>query len=244
MTGKTDTFNPVVFERLKKAEAEHFWFLVRKKWIFDRIRRVIGPPATVLEVGCGTGNVSSFLAQKGYAVIGCEYFSEAIHQAWPGFLKVQGDAHNLPFEGKSFDIVGLFDVIEHFQDDSTLLKEAVRVVRKGGIIVVTVPARQELWSWFDENSLHKRRYAKEMLQRVFLQSALKPLSLEYMFMILYPLLKYTRRNKGGEKDNPFKINRLANTLLRSIFDTERRISQHLSLPIGTSLIGVARKASS
>jgi ubiquinone/menaquinone biosynthesis C-methylase UbiE len=49
--------------------------------------------------------------------------------AWPDFLKVQGDASNLPFEDNSFDIVGIFDAIEHFQDDITPLKEAVRVTK-------------------------------------------------------------------------------------------------------------------
>lgn len=45
---------------------------------------------------------------------------------------VQEDAINIPFRDNSFDIVGLFDLIEHFQDDTKLLKETVRVVKKGG----------------------------------------------------------------------------------------------------------------
>ncbi len=82
----------------------------------------------LIEVGCGTGNVSSFLAEKEYLVTGCEYYREAIDMAWPGFLKVQGDGKNLPFSDSTFDIVGLFDVIEHFEADISLIKEAKRVV--------------------------------------------------------------------------------------------------------------------
>lgn len=241
MYEKTGTFEPSAFERLKKAEGNHFWFQIRRKWIFDKIKRFKPPPAKLLEIGCGTGNVSSFLAQKGYAVTGCEFYSDAIKKAWHGFLIVQGDANNLPFREDSFDIIGLFDVIEHFYDDISLLKEAYRVVRRDGIIAVTVPARMELWSFFDETSLHKRRYTKENLELIFLKSDLKPLLLEYIFMFLYPLMKYIRGNKSKEETNPFEINRLVNVLFAGIFNTERHLSKHISLPIGTSIIGIAKK---
>ncbi len=237
---QTDTFDPSFFEQLKTAEEKHFWFQIRRKWIFDKIKKFITPPARVLEVGCCTGNVSSFLAKKGYDVIGCEFYPEAIDIAWQGFLIVQGDANKLPFENNRFDIVGLFDMIEHFQDDIMPLKEAVRVVRKGGIIAVTVPAREELWSWVDEISLHKRRYTKDKLRQAFEKVSLNILLMEYMFMSLYIPLKYKRR-KHGKSNDLFKINRLVNTFLTGLFDIERIVSKGLPLLIGTSLIAVARK---
>lgn len=237
---QSDTFDPAHFEKLKRVEKEHFWFRIRRKWIYDRIRKFYTPPAGFLEVGCGTGNVSSFLAEKGYAVTGCEIYNEAIELSWPGFKKIQGDIQNLPFEDNSFDIVGLFDVIEHFEDDIKPFKEAVRVIKKGGIIVLTVPARNELWSSFDALSCHKRRYTKEMLKLLFSGENLNPLSIEYMFMSLYLPMKYLR-SESRKDNNQFKINRLENALLKGLFDMERIISKRLPLPIGTSLIAVARK---
>jgi SAM-dependent methyltransferase len=234
------TFDPVHFEKLKKAEERHFWFKVRRKWIYDRMRKFILSPASVLEIGCGTGNISSFLSQKGYKVTGCEFYPQAIDISWQGFLKVQGDSNNLPFEDNSFDIVGLFDVIEHFEDDITPLKEALRVLRKGGIIAVTVPAREELWSQVDEISLHKRRYTKKNLRQVLSEAKLNALLIEYMFMSLYIPMKYMRA-KGEIDSDPFNINKLVNMLLKIIFDVERLVSKGLPLPIGTSLIAVARK---
>lgn len=240
MVGTTDTFNPQAFERLKKAEERHFWFHIRRKWIFDRLRKFIEPPAKVLEVGCGTGNVSSFLAKKGYTVTGCEYFHEAISMAWPRFVKVQGDARNLPFESSSFDIVGLFDILEHFQNDMTPLQEAGRVLKNGGIMVITVPAREELWSYRDEKALHKRRYSKEILRKNLLETNLTPLCIEYMFMSLYFPIRYIW---GGNKkiDNQFMINRFMNALLKGTCEIERLISKNIALPVGTSLIAVAKK---
>ena len=236
------TFNPAAFKRLRDAEEKHFWFRVRRKWIFDRILKFVPPPAGLLEIGCGTGNVSSFLAGKGYSVLGCEYYQEAIKRAWPGFQLIQADAEKLPFDADRFDVAGLFDVIEHFHDDLAVLKEAARVVKKNGILILTVPARKELWSGTDETSCHKRRYTKEMLKLLLSGADLKPLSIEYMFMSLYMPMKFMR-SKSGRDNDQFSINRLVNRLLKGLFDAERIVSRKLPLPIGTSLIAVARKRS-
>lgn len=236
---KTDTFDPSFFERLKKAEERHFWFRIRRKWIFDKLRKFIAPPAKVLEIGCGTGNVSSFLSRKGYEATGCEYYYKAIKRVWPGFRIVQGDANSLPFEDNSFDIVGLFDVIEHFQDDIKPMREAVRVCRKGGIVAITVPAGEELWSWFDETSLHKRRYTIAGLKEVFSEVKINPLLIEYMFMSLFLPMKYMRgRGKAGDL---FGINPMVNVLFSGLSDIERCVSRLFPLPAGTSLIAVGRK---
>lgn len=235
-----ETFDPAFFKRLRGAEENNFWFQIRRKWIFDRLKKFIPPPAQVLEIGCGTGNVSSFLALKGYTVIGCELYAEALKMAWQGFLKVQGDATTLPFKDNSFDAVGLFDIIEHFQDDVSPLKEAERIIRKGGIVAVTVPARGELWSHDDDRSFHKRRYSRDTLRKVFFNLHLTPLAIEYMFMSLYLPVKYLRA-QSDKKDDKLKINSLVNAVLKGAFEIERVISKNIALPIGTSLIAVAQK---
>jgi len=236
----TETFDPALFDRLKEAEKSHFWFLVRKKWIFDEIRKFKKTPSTVLEIGCGAGNVSSYLSDKGYHVIGCEYYKEAIDAAWHGFDKVRGDANALPFLSSSFDIVGLFDVIEHFGQEHDLLIEAYRVLKEDGILVITVPARSELWSYFDEISFHKRRYSTKVLLSALKGANFKSLSAKYMFMMLYfPMQMF--RGKSIEASNLFKIGNTLNLLSMLYFEVERFISRFFKLPIGTSIIVVAKK---
>jgi SAM-dependent methyltransferase len=235
-----DTFDPSFFAYLKKAEKNHFWFHVRRRWIFDRISKIMPPPARLLEVGCGTGNVSSYLSSKGYTVTGCEYFSQALDMAWPGFEKVRADARNLPFEDDTFEIAGLFDVIEHFEYPALPLSEAKRILKKGGIVSVTVPARKELWSYFDESARHKRRFEKEELRDTFRDVGLTPLLVQYMFMTLYLPMKKYRSEKKGDQDL-FIVNPILNLLLKGVFHGERLFSGLRELPLGTSIIAIAQK---
>ncbi len=235
------TFHPSFFQQLKKAEKNYFWFKIRRKWIADRIRRFEHSAPNVLEIGCGTGNVSNFLAQKGYHVTGCEFYREAIDEAWPGYDKVQGDAATLPFANDSFDIVGMFDVLEHFSDETQILIEARRVLNKNGILVITVPARNELWSRIDEIAFHKRRYSTSDLNLSLTAASFLPMSIEYMFMMLYLPMKL-RRGKKTEVANHFKISKALNILMMLYFECERFMSRFIKLPIGTSIVAVAKKS--
>lgn len=235
-----DTFDPAFFSRLRSIEGEYFWFAIRRKWLLDVIKMHSAPPSKVLEIGCGTGNVSSFLARNGYRVTGCEVYKEAIDKAWPGYDKVQGDAATLPFRDNTFDVVGMFDVLEHFNDELPLLKEARRVLKKDGILVVTVPARRELWSYTDDAALHKRRYATGDLISIFKEASFRPLSADYIFMLLYLPMKLLRKKDGNVYDN-FNINRRLNLLSMLYFECERFISRFIKLPFGTSIIAAAKK---
>ncbi|MBI4697790.1 MAG: class I SAM-dependent methyltransferase [Nitrospirae bacterium] len=234
-----DTFNPSAFKRLKQVEKKHFWFNVRRRYIFDAVSHFCQPPAKILEIGCGTGNVSSYLAGKGYKVTGCEYFPQALELAYDGFTKVRGDAFSLPFKEKSFDIVGLFDVIEHFDDDRSILTEAKRVIKPGGIIVITVPAREELWHYFDIKAHHKRRYSKVNLKSLLSSAGFATRANEYMFSLLYiPIMLNKKKTEDSDK---FKINPVINTLFRAVFEAERIISRIIPLPAGTSLIAIGTR---
>jgi SAM-dependent methyltransferase len=234
----TDTFDPTLFEQLKTAEKGHCWFVSRRKWILDRVSKCLAAGSSFLEVGCGTGNVSSFLSSHGYSVIGCEFYHHALRMAWPGFTRVQGSGLSLPFRDNSFDAAGLFDVLEHFDEDLTVLSEAARTIRAGGVIFITVPARRELWSSFDVLSSHRRRYHPKDLSELIRRAGLSLVSLEYLFLSLYLPAMISRKKKD---DNPFVINSIANAVFGVCFQAERVISRTLSLPLGTSLLAVACK---
>jgi SAM-dependent methyltransferase len=225
---------------LKMAEQNHFWFRVRRNWILDFIRKFKASQAKVLEIGCGAGNVSSFLAENNYHVVGCEYYKEALDMAWPGFRKVQCSASDLPFPDNSFDVVGLFDVIEHFEDEIPLLTEAKRVLNPDGIIIIAVPARQELWSAVDDISFHRHRYSRKSMDSLLQKSGFTPVSIQYIFMSLYLPMKLLRTREAGSGDS-LKISGALNSIAGIIFNIERILTRFIRLPIGTSIIAVAKK---
>lgn len=158
--------------------------------------------------------MSSYLSGKGYAVTGCEYYDKALDMAWPGFKKIQGNIENRPFPDDEFDVVGLFDVIEHFDDDSAPLKAAARVLRRSGFFVVAVPAQEELWSWVDEASYHKRSIQKR-LKMILTEALLEVYRLDYMFMTRYLPMKFMRSYKTDLADT-YKIYRIANLFAQGV----------------------------
>ena len=143
-------------------------------------RYVIGP--RVLDVACGSGIYTDYLASKGYDVWGIDLVGEFIEKAKKcrkgTFL--QGEAERLPFADGEFDTVLLFDILEHV-DDVALLREAKRVASKR--IIVNVPRKvdRELelgglaFGHYVDKS-HLREYTTESIQMLGQQLGL---TLEY-----------------------------------------------------------------
>lgn len=100
------------------------------------------PAARVLEIGGGRSGLARLL-YPGAAVVTADLDptladSDVHREARTSF--VVADATALPFPDGSFDVVTLFDVLEHIPDDAAAAREAVRVVRPGGWILVTTPS--------------------------------------------------------------------------------------------------------
>ena len=94
--------------------------------------------ATVLEVGCGTGHFTRWLAERGFRVVGLDLSRVMLREAvrCDGQRYVVGDALALPFDRGSFDIVALITTLEFLVDQRQALSEAVRVARAGLLLGV------------------------------------------------------------------------------------------------------------
>lgn len=96
--------------------------------------------APILEAGCGPGHIVHYLRGRGYNAIGIDYAPEAVKAAPRALPLHVGDVHHLPYPASYFGGYLSFGVVEHFEHGpGPALREAYRVLRPGGILVLTTP---------------------------------------------------------------------------------------------------------
>ena len=83
-----------------------------------------------------------------------------------GGIAVPGEVGTLPFPDRAFDLVCAFDVIEHVEDDRHVFGEMSRVLKDGGVLILSVPVHADLWTEFDDWVGHARRYDPADLLRM------------------------------------------------------------------------------
>jgi len=243
------SFSPREFESLYALEQDYFWFRARTRLILWAFERYASRCRSFLEIGCGTGSVLAAIARDhpAVAVWGSEVFLEGLQFARTRVNAVrlmQMDARCVPFVDE-FDAIGLFDVIEHIEEDQAVLSQASRALKPGGILLITVPQHRFLWSPADEHAGHVRRYARsELLQKVE-QAQLRVLRCTSFVSLLFPLLLISRiRRRGREYDSlaEYRVPRLVNRLLEVVLSAERAaIRLGATLRFGGSLLVVARR---
>ncbi|MBN9165052.1 MAG: hypothetical protein BGO98_36720 [Myxococcales bacterium 68-20] len=254
------SYDPEFFAPIAAAEDRHFWFRARRRVIETLLRQVepsLPQPSNVLEIGCGTGNVTRTLVDVfgADAVTGMEPFGNAVAIARKRLRcrVVEGDLTAPPVSGP-FALVGMFDVLEHLPDETASLDAVVRLLAPGGVLLLTVPARQSLWSYFDVASGHFRRYEVAGLRAALERSGLQVEYVTELFSLLFPMMWLGRRLaslKGGDaaREREKVVSELrtvpvVNDVLTWALGREaRRVAKRRDAPFGTSVIAIARRPS-
>jgi SAM-dependent methyltransferase len=230
-----------LYDRFFDTEDRHWWFVGRRQLVTDLMTRV-RVSGRILDLGCGTGGVLQHLGVFGDA-IGLDPAPEAAkYCARRDVPMVVGSGMELPFADASFDAVLALDVIEHVPDDVALLREAQRILRPGGVLLVTVPALPWLWSAHDDVNHHYRRYTLKTLRRSLQQGGFRPRRISYYNAILLPLAiarKFVNRFGGSDEHHLEDLPAPLNATLRGILQAEGRVIRRRDLPLGASLIAAA-----
>jgi SAM-dependent methyltransferase len=240
-------------------EDNHWWFATRT-WSLLRLldAHTARRDGDVLDIGCGAGNMIHHLSRYG-RVQGIEVDARPVALAQArGYHVQQGDATRaLPFDDASFDLIAALDVIEHTDDDEAILREAYRVARPHGLLTISVPALQALWSYNDEINGHRRRYSSRELRARVERAGWRVRRITFGFFLVFPLsapLIWLRQRLGAKKElrshhlSPDEyqvemepVSPWLNTILRGIGRVEAALVARVDLPIGTSLMIVAEK---
>jgi SAM-dependent methyltransferase len=235
-----------LYDLFYELEDEHWWFQGRKELVLSLLQRHLPcDNPRILDVGCGTGGMLAGYQELGQA-LGVDTAEEAAHFCHlRGLDMMLGSGTELPFADESVDVVSALDVIEHVDDDRGILAEMHRVCRRNGILLLTVPAFQFLWSNHDVLNHHKRRYVRQGIAKLLDGTGFEPLKLSYYNSFLLPaavLRKWVLRvrNHGTESHLEY-VPRPINGIFRKILELEGPVLARGDFPVGASIICAARR---
>lgn len=237
--------NPAAYLEMAEVESRHWWFSGRREILSRTIASLHLPQnAKILEVGCGTGGNLHMLAKFGeLSALELDDNARAIAAIKTNNLydiRAGYCPYEINFPDQHFDLICMFDVLEHIEKDTETLAVLKRLLSVNGRILITVPAYQWLFGPHDVYLHHKRRYSISQLTTIVNTARLKPIRLTYFNTILFPLAALTRaveksflkgKSTGNKIPHP-----IFNYLLSAIFSAEHHLLKRLNLPFGVSIL--------
>lgn len=237
--------NPDAYRQMAQTEDDHWWFVGRRA-ILSKVIESLSLPnqARILEIGAGTGGNLGMLRRFGdVSASELDDFARehAIHKTGIQVRKARLP-DLLPFQTKHFDLICLFDVLEHVEDDVGALRAIMQFLKPQGRVLITVPAHQWLWGMHDIEVHHFRRYSAQQLQRIISQAGYRAAKLSYFNAIMFPLIAasrlgdrlLSRRSATGTGMPPG----LVNAFLSTLFSMEAHLITRARIPFGVSLLAL------
>jgi len=237
-----------LYNDLYLLEDKHWWHISKRRAILNCVRQFLKKRnARILDIGCGTGKNLEQLKKFG-KIYGLDNSKEAIEFCQKrGLENIKlGEAESMPFKPNSFNLITLLDVLEHTDDNKTL-KEAYRVLKEDGLLILTVPAFSWLWSRWDEVLYHKRRYSRNTLVNILKRHNFDIVYATYLysFLVLPALIIRQIKQKlfkTKEYSSDFRLSgNLLNRIISTISKIEFKIAQKIPVLFGTTILVVAKK---
>lgn len=218
----------------------HFWTVARNRLIHRTLSNRLADAGRVLEIGCGRGLVLQYLRAQGLDCWGCEPGAPNVLASIRPYVFLEKEFSDLDAQFRQgIDVLLLLDVLEHIEDDVGFLQKMKAGFLSARAVVLTVPARSELWSNYDEYYGHYRRYDRATLTAALDQGGFRVVGQRYFFHELYVPMLMAKLLAGRRKTKPNPPTNYTRMFHRLIAATSGLCSSLFpsSLP-GTSLIAV------
>jgi ubiquinone/menaquinone biosynthesis C-methylase UbiE len=244
--------NAEEYANMDQMEGTHWYYAGKRVMVRGWLERV-GPPTQndlLLDCGAGTGRFAKEMEALCRVMV-LDDHEEALRLLRTKFrpdqiLSLAGDQVPLPDESLAY--VTALDVLEHTPDDRAVVEGFHRLLKPGGVALVTVPAGMALWSDWDVALHHYRRYSRPQLRALFPEDKWELLHVNYTNVAVYPAVWAVRKwrkifpaAKGGVRSEDKVPAGWLNAILRRIFVS--MAFWRLPFPFGVSLILVARRRS-
>jgi 2-polyprenyl-3-methyl-5-hydroxy-6-metoxy-1,4-benzoquinol methylase len=244
------------FDLTNENAESSFWVSSRNRLFKSIVQSHLVPKSKTrfLDIGCGTGDfIQQIVENKNMEITGSEIYLKGIAYAkknLPSVDFVQFDVTQGKI-GEQFHIITAFDVIEHIENDNAALSNISHMLKKDGVLIVSVPQHMFLWSKLDEIVKHKRRYSRRELVAKLKANDFDIDYVTSFLFILFPIMILSRLFDRVDDQLPTEERDLKKWVtfsgfLNRIFDfimkiDEALISIGVSLPVGGTLVAVARK---
>ena len=241
------------YDNLEETERDHWYYSGKRRLVQAWIARARPAAAAdmLLDCGAGTGIFAKEMEAQ-CRVLVLDDHEEALKILRTRFrpeqiLSLAGDA--VPLPDGSLEYVTALDVLEHVPDDAAVVRGFHRLLKTGGLAVVTVPAGMALWSDWDVALHHFRRYDRAQLRALFPGEGWELVYVNYTNVVVYPAVWLVRKwrvwrpAKAGAattaRTEDRMLPRWLNASLRAMF--VGMAQWRVPFPFGVSLILVAKR---
>lgn len=239
-----------------EIEKDSFWFKHRNNCIIEAVK-MNSPNEIFFDIGGGNGFVAKGLQDNNIQSVLIEPGIEGVLNARKRGLEniICSTFEDAGVKKNSCKAVGLFDVVEHINDDVTFLKATNAILANGGLVYITVPAYNMLWSNEDVDAGHYKRYTLKTIGNTLKEAGFEVTYATYIFSILpIPVflfrtipskLKLNSKSSdlNKQKNEHSQKKGIVTKLLNKIWDKELMyIKRKQKIPVGGSCFIIAKKS--
>lgn len=219
-----------------------------------QVRKLMPSARTVImEIGCSSGFLIRDLAKSfsEAVIVGADVVKEPLYRlarTLPGIPLIRFDLLQSPLPDQSVDVLIMLNVLEHIEDDDVALQKAFNLLKRGGALIIEVPAGPSLYDAYDAELYHFRRYSASELEAKLTQAGFKVSRKSHLGFVLFPAFaavkllnkcSFFQKNKAVVRDKAASTS--SSGLVNWALKFESKYLSTFQLPFGIRVLMTAQR---